>query len=36
MTSAGSSGCGMHPIYMRLDMYLHYMSHCIYMHFDMY
>ncbi len=36
MASDGSSeGEGMHPIYMRLDMYPNCMSHCMYMHFDM-
>ena len=37
MASAGSAGVdGMHPTYMRLDMFSDYMSHCMYMHFDMY
>jgi hypothetical protein len=36
MASEGSSGVdGMPPIYMRLDMYLNCMSHCMYMHLDM-
>ena len=36
MASVGSSGAdGMPPTYMRVDMYLQCMSHCMHMHFDM-
>lgn len=36
MTSTGSRGSvGMRPIYMRLDIHLKHMSHCMYMHYDM-